>query len=230
MTEGTAHPSFLELDRHCVGLDIDGAALAHLGECACCRGYVESYRPAGDVPAWLTDVAVRSAVRPPRKVPKTRHVHWWASGALAVAAAVLLALWWPPAERADSDGIKGAPSIGLHVQRDGVASLWDGEPLSPGDRIRLEVMPEEFDHISVFSVADGQAVPRRLYAGRISPRMSTVLPKAWELDDAPGAEQLLVILARSEVSPEAAATLVRAHEPREYWWVRLRLPKRSARP
>lgn len=221
MTDGIVHPSFWELDQHCLGVEVEASAVLHLSECERCRRYVESYRPLTDVPAWVAGMSVQQV-----KAPRARV---WAAGMLT-AAAVCLALWWPRAQDNAYDGVKGAPSLGVHVQRAGVASLWDGTPLRSGDRIQLEVMPEEFDHISVFALGQADEPALRLYAGRVVPKVSAVLPKAWLLDDAEGPERLLVILARSEVSSQAAASLMHAHDPGEFWMVRLRLPKQRVAP
>jgi hypothetical protein len=240
MTEAnTEHPSFLVLDRHCVGLETADEERAHIAACEQCRSYVQSYQPAIEVPAWVstTATAVVREYAGPRGA--SRKQRWWTFGGLtAAAAAICLTVLWPRTQNVAYDGVKGAPSVGVHVQRGGVAGLWDGTPLSPGDRIRLEVMPQEFDHVSVFALDsslarptarfDGaESLPSRLYTGRVVPGAPTVLPKAWQLDDAAGAEHLLVILAKTDVSPAAAAALMRAHDPSEVWLVRLRLPKQS---
>lgn len=228
--EESAHPSYLELDRHSVGLLADAATAAHLTECARCQAYLAGFQPVADVPRWVAQAAQNE---PPKCAassvsgPRVRR-HWtWTAGGMAVAAAVCLALLWPRAREPAYDGVKGAPGIAVYVQRHGVAALWDGTPLAAGDRIRLEVMPEEFDHVSVFSLPASEQTPLPLYTGRVPRGRPSILPKAWELDAAPGPENIAVMLSRSEISPEAARSLLRARDPREVWLVVLSLPKQS---
>ncbi|MFT3926581.1 MAG: hypothetical protein QM778_28810 [Myxococcales bacterium] len=228
MSDATLHPSYLELDRHVLGASSGVATANHLADCARCRAYVASHQPTGAVPAWLEERAALSVRTPGKTVPRTRPRRLWTVGALALAAAVSLAILRPKDVDPSYDGVKGAPAVGVYVQHEGVSGLWDGAPLVAGDRIRLQIMPEEFSHVSVFNVATQEAVPKLLYTGRLPPRTLSMLPKAWELDAAPGAEQIAVMLSRWEISPLAAQELLRAHDPGEVWVVRLNFPKRGA--
>jgi hypothetical protein len=227
MSESSAHPSFLELDRQCLGLSVDASTAAHVAACARCGQYIASYRPATDAPAWLSAKATRSASERPKRTPHASRARLVWAGSFALVAAVCLAVYWPARREGAYDGVKGGPSVALFVQRAGLVGLWDGAPLRAGDRIRLQVMPDEFDFVSVFGLPVGGAAPQRLYTGPLTPRASALLPKAWQLDAAPGPEQLVVLLSHAELSDQAVKALLRARDPREVWLVQLKLPKQG---
>jgi hypothetical protein len=218
MTE--QHPSYLELDRHALGAATQPATVAHVAECARCRHYLASALPAGEPPRWLD-----ASLRPLSAARRTRR--WALAGAsLAAAAALLLVLLGRGVEESEYDGIKGAPAVGVYVLREGNVRLWDGAPLQSGDRIRLEVAPEQFRRVSVFSLSEGKQ-PRSLFTGAVTPGARQVLPKAWQIDAAPTPEQLAVFFSDTEISAQAAEVLLRARDPREVWLVQLALPKRT---
>lgn len=222
MNDLHSHPSYLQLDRHCLGVALDAVVVAHASSCPRCSAYVARYRPAEQLPAWLPEaLGNKSGTR------ARRRVYTWS----AFAAAAVLCLVGSWALRDDGyDGVKGAPAALVHVQRqEGSTAVWSGEPLAPGDKIRLEVMPEEFEYVSVFSLPLGAKLPVLLYAGRVRARSATLLPKAWQLDAAPGSEALAVMFARSLISPQAAQLLLRARDPREVVIVRFDVPKHDAR-
>ncbi len=231
MSNVLTHPSYLELDRHCTGLPCDGTTVVHVASCDRCRVYVASYVPLENTPEWLvTSPPLKAAWKAAWKAPNTRRktsARWYGIGGLAVAAAVCLALFAPRSQEPRYDGVKGGPAVGVYAQRDGVVTLWDGSALSTGDRIRLEVMPEEFDHVSVFSLQGSEQKPVRLYVGRLTPHARAMLPVAWELDAAPEPEQLVVILAGGEISPQIARTMLDKHVQKDVAVIRLSLPKQS---
>jgi hypothetical protein len=180
-----------------------------------------------DLPDWLRLAEGKRKDGARRPVPWYR-VGSYALGGLALAAAACLALLLPHGREEESyDGVKGMPAAILYVQHANRVTIWSGAALSQGDRIRLEVTPENFDHVAVFNVQTG-APPVRLYAGRLKPHLRAMLPKAWEIDASPHPEELVVMLAHSEISASAAATLLRAHDPSYVWIARLTLPKREA--
>lgn len=222
MSAISEHPSYLELDRQCLGVSTDANTAVHVAACARCRDYVASYRPASDAPAWLIAVGPRKRDR----LHASRARLAWASGC-ALVAAVCLVLYWPTQRDEPYIGVKGGPSVALFVQRAGVVGLWDGAPLRAGDRIRVQVMSDEFDYVSVFGLPTHGAAPQRLYAGRLTPRTSALLPKAWQLDSAPEPEQLVILLSHAELSDEAVKALLRARDPREVWLTQLKLPKQG---
>lgn len=229
MTDPANHPSYLELDRQCVGVSGDPATAWHVAECERCAAYVSSYQPMTDLPDWVRFAEDQRGRGVPRSVPWYRPRSYALGGGLILAAASCLALLLPH-ERAQKayDGVKGMPAAIVYVQHADQVTIWSGDPLSQGDRIRLEVSPENFDHVSVFNVQTG-APPVRLYTGRLTPHLRGMLPKAWELDASPHPEELVVMLAHAEISASAATTLLRAHDPADVWIVRLTLPKRETR-
>jgi hypothetical protein len=222
------HPSYLELDRHALGAAA-AQTTAHVAGCERCRLYVESVPNAGELPAWLAAAPSPRRARHDRlararnRAPRPRR---WALavGGLAAAAALLFAVLRPVPRDDAYDGVKGTPSVGVYVLRAGRVGLWDGTPLVAGDRIRLEVTPEQFRRVSVFSL-DRDERPRGLYTGVVNPHARSMLPKAWQLDAAPGPEQLAIFFSDMEISAPAAEVLLEAHDPRQIWLLRLSLPK-----
>ena len=187
------HPSFLELDRAALGIDVASATHTHLSTCERCRVHVERLAPQEAPPAWVRDLArVRRSRRP-----------WLFGGGLALAAAVILLLF---ARRdADPDAsfttVKGGPSVAVHVKRGDAVFLWDGlDPVSPGDQLRLEIAATGYQRLQVFAAG---GVP--LYDAPISAG-STLLPTAWEVDAQPDAETLTIVLTGSH-QPEWRTTL-----------------------
>jgi hypothetical protein len=213
------HPSYLELDRRALGVAIDPASEAHVTRCERCQGYLAATSAAPVAPTWLEP---RLRARRRRRIAGFGAV----AGALALAASVCLMWFMLPGRGANYDGIKGAPSVGVYVQRGAVVQLWNGSALQAGDRIRLEVAPEEFSYVSVFSVPPVSPLVR-LYAGPVKRGARNLLPKAWQVDAADGPEQLAVFLSDMEISAPAAQTLLRARDPEQVWLVRLSLPKQS---
>jgi hypothetical protein len=208
-----SHPSYLELDRHALGAGEAGTD-QHLADCAQCRAYVAAARPADVVPAWVSELD---------KAPSRRTRSVWIGAALAAAAALLF--MWRPAEE-PYVGTKGMPSALVYVHRDHTTTLWDQAPLHAGDRIRIEVAPEEFAHVSVFSTGPRGDAQAPLYSGTLKPFARTLLPKAWQLDAAGDAEHLAIVFSRAQLSTDAASALLRARDPAEVRIVRLTLPKK----
>jgi hypothetical protein len=174
---------------------------------------------AKGAPTWL---------EPRLRARKQRRMLGMGSAAAALVLAASLCVMWlgPPHRDTNYDGVKGTPSVGVYVQRGAVVQLWNGGPLQAGDRIRLEVVPEEFGHVSVFSVPSASPLVR-LYTGPVKRQTHNLLPKAWQVDAADGPEQLAVFLSDMEISAQAAQTLLRARDPEQVWLVRLSLPKQS---
>jgi hypothetical protein len=226
MSQQPSHPSYLRLDRHCLGVLDDAATAAHVEHCARCRSYVARYAPAEQVPAWLS-AAAQTPLRSAR-TPQRAQVLTWLSAA-ALAAACLVLIWLKPPSDGPYVGVKGAPAALVHVQHAGSTAVWNGEALAAGDKIRIEVMPAEFGYVSVFSWSSTSKPPVSLYAGRVKQRSTSLLPKAWELDSAPGPELLVIFFGHAIVSEAAAEALLRAHDPADVAIVRVLLPKRGAR-
>lgn len=217
MSQPESHPSFLELDRHALERGCLPTA-AHVAQCTRCQAYLAEPASIEPAPAWIGELLRARRAR-------RRRTAGYGFGGLALAAALCLVVLRSDQHSARYIGVKGAPSVAVHVNRGGNVALWDHAPLLPGDRIRLEVAPQEFGYASVFS-AEGH--PPRLslmFSGRVPVHGQTLLPKAWLLDAAPGPERVLVMFSHAEISEQAATALLDAHDPRDVAIVSLTLPK-----
>jgi hypothetical protein len=223
----TRHPSYLELDRYSLSSVHDATLARHVDTCAQCRVHLTSVARASSVPAWVSELGA-PAVR--RGSPRLRSVPVALFAGALAAAAALLVFQQPARDVSESayDTSKGAPSVWVHVQHQGVRSPWDGAPLSPGDQVRLEVAPEEFTHVTVFSIDAHGARPTLLFRGALQPHVRVALDKAWQLDHQPEAERLTVLFARIELSVAAAQQALRERDPALVHAVELTLSKRSA--
>lgn len=188
-----SHPSFFALDRATLGSDEVDAHRDHVDSCDRCRAHVERLLRPDPVPAWVVEL------RPPRARPTWR---WWGSG-LALAGAVAALLFVVLHDRRDRDAfttVKGSATVVVHVKRGDEVFVWDGvAPIQPGDRLRLEVAPGGHRHVQVFTSARVSLydAPLPTQAG------PTLLPKAWQVDDQPGAETLIVVLSDDPVSADS---------------------------
>lgn len=236
MKQQESHPSFYALDLYAVGAR-KGELAAHVAHCGRCLAYVEDVAAAAAAPADLVERALRSA--PERRAPRTRRLAALAGG-LALAAAALLTVMRVPGadptrpERADgTTSVRGGPAVAVYVKRGGQVTLWDGkQPLLAGDRIRLKVIPDGYRELGVFRAADGGGALEPLYRSSIDPMAESTLPVAWQLDDEPGAETLVVTLSRKPVN---ASQVVRARAAREadVWLRRLvirKTPREGGQP
>lgn len=227
MSENAGHPSRLELDRHCLGVGHDASTAAHLADCARCREYVTSYRPAIE-PA----DALPSKASAPERPRRTRARLAWAGSValvafvfLALVALVFLRFCEVTPDRYDPY-VESDPSAALVVRHGNVLTPWDGAPARMGDHIVLKVMPGEFEHVAVFHLP-ASGGPERLYTGRLRPRATATLPKAWQFSPSREPGQLGILFSHVELSDEAAKVLLRARDPHEGWLVRLVLPKQG---
>jgi hypothetical protein len=235
----TEHPSYLELDRRLLAGGAAPELDAHVASCDRCRAHVVEVEAArhvaGSPPPWLLELAATPSAASTvarlggpdtrlRKLTRARTPALLMAAGLACAAA--FGLMRAPREPA-YDTTKGAPSVLVHVQHEGVRSTWDGAPLSAGDQIRLELAPEDFLHVSVFSLAAGPSEPTLLHRGALRPHQRIALDKAWQLDDAPAAERLAVVFAKVELSPAAARKMLKERDPELVRVIELELPKRS---
>jgi hypothetical protein len=248
------HPSYLELDRTAAkraSEELRAADLApplqtaheaavdeHLTECESCRAHLAQLaatRQAGDaLPAWLLALEAQRAAAGfvaervlPDHAPKLRLRPWpTALIGTALACAAAFALVRAPSEPA-YDTTKGAASVWVHVQHEGVRGPWDGAPLTAGDRIRLELAPDRFRHVTVFSVGASDADATLLHRSALRPHVRSALDKAWQLDASGTSERLLVVFARDELSVAAARRMLREPDPKQAQVIELLLPKRG---
>jgi hypothetical protein len=148
---------------------------------------------------------------------------------IAVAAGIAILLQKPrEPEPIAYAGTKGQPSLALYVKRAEEVFAWQQDHfVMPGDRLRIEVAGAGFEHITVLSSGASERKRQRLYDAPIAPRGSALLPVAWQVDDAPGDETLVVVLSPAALSEDEIATLL-DHPERtsEVWIKRLLLRKR----
>ncbi|MFP2911337.1 hypothetical protein ACLESD_41200 [Pyxidicoccus sp. 3LFB2] len=125
-------------------------------------------------------------------------------------------------------GIKGAPTVVVHVRHGEAVSPWDGtRPLVPGDSVRLEVAAHGYSRVLVSSrTPDGRFVT--LHEGTL-PDGGALLPTSWRVDAEGESEHLLVVLSRAPLAPEALRQVLseRSATP-DVWVTELQLPKQSA--
>jgi hypothetical protein len=217
----TEHPSFLRLDRFALGV-ADAEVSSHLEACAACRGHLGRLEQPVPVPAWARELGEK------RRTPIWRRL--LAPGLVAVAAlGGLLLVALPRTQEEPWDGRKGAPSVGVYVEREGRVFLWDGQQqLQPGDRIALKVAPEGFTRVTVAALDHGAAV--ELYAGAVEASGESTLARSFRLDAEPGDETLLVLFSRAPLPPkELEAAFAQPPRSRARWGVKLRLPKSAGR-
>ena len=241
MSPAPFHPSYLELDRFALGVPTQETTAAHVAACAACQSHLASLAyvapasgltlaagagEAASLPSNQASVAHGKAtsVEPcPRPLSGRRRFTWAATG-FALAATVGLAWLGNQGEVARYDTAKGAPSTAVHVKHQERVTLWDGSPLAAGDSVRIEVAPEEFEYVAVFSLEDDDRLVE-LYAGRVKTHASTLLPKAWKLDDTAEPERLAVFLSHARLSVRAAEILLRRRDPHEVWVERITLTR-----
>ena len=211
------HLSMFALDRRILGATLTEPEQAHLDDCDRCQRYIEEAQLGGPVPGWVR------AIEPGRPRPGRRWL--WAGGTAGlVAAAAALLLVVPSPDKAASDGdtttIKGSAAVAVHIKRDERVFLWDGQSaLQPGDALRLEVVPDDHAQVTVFA-RQPDATYTVLYAGPLGPSAeTTVLPKAWAVDDSPGPEEMVVVLSDG---PLPAAVIASGPDslPRDQLWLR----------
>jgi hypothetical protein len=212
------HPSFLLLDRASLGI-LMPEVTAHLTVCAQCQAYLKS----------LAETPVPPRAQPPRleaRVP--RSWSWVTAGAGAVAVAAAIAIMARPAPPTSETDLyiasKGAEAAWLYVKHGSETRLWDGKSaVAPGDRLRLKVEPGRFGHLQVFSLGSTERA-ELIYSARLERRERLVLPEAWEVDDAPEPERLLIVFSQ-QPAPDAWREIVRGQQPKGLASVAFTLPK-----
>jgi hypothetical protein len=222
------HPSFLELDRLALGAAAGPSTRSHVTECAACREHIARVQSSAEVPAWAARLARKESASAP--VSRWR---WIGGGGLALAAATAILLFIARAQDADPEftSVKGTPSVAVHVKRGDRVFLWDGQsPVWPDDRLRLQVSPDGFRYISVFSAsASGDpAEAELLYEAMLPPSSASVLlPKAWQVDAAAGPETLVVVLSDRRVPISALRSDPGAMARQGAWMTTLTLQKHA---
>jgi hypothetical protein len=213
------HPSFLALDRHALG-EASPEVAAHAATCGECAAYLAAAGPStAPVPAWARDAGAR---RP--------WFAWSGLRAFTLAVATVVLVVGLVRHRGDEEsyvGTKGTPGAWLFVKRGADVHAWDGrEPVAPGDRLRLKVQGAGFAHVSVFEAVATPPGWERLYDGALGAQ-AVSLPSAWEVDERPGAETLVVVLAKDAVAPADVAGLAARGGDEQHWLRRFVLEKRA---
>jgi hypothetical protein len=220
MNDSPRHPSFLALDRLAAADLGPPDVRGHVAESARCSEYVHSIREGAPLPQLA-----------PRRPP--RHRQWpivaGVAAVIAAAAGVAILLEKPQEpEPIAYVGTKGQPSLALYVKRAEEVFAWQQDQfVMPGDRLRIEVAADGFEHITVLSYGALERKLERLYDSRIDPSGSALLPVAWQVDDAPGDETLVVVLSPAALSEDEITGLLDHPERASGIWLkRLLLRKR----
>jgi hypothetical protein len=210
------HPSFFALDQAVASGNISVTLQQHADACQQCRQHLARIQPAKGVePAWVANLASQQARIVALVVPKrslSTLVQWLVTFKyplmLAVPAAAALLFLVRPSPRlgqgVDADpyvGVKSAgPMLWTYIRRSEKTFLWDGTAaVAPGDRIRLKVDPARLTFVSAFSRAEDGSW-KLLWAGRSDGKNPLALPVAWEIDEQPGQERLLIVASRQELT------------------------------
>jgi hypothetical protein len=158
----------------------------------------------------------------------------WSGGvAVALAAALVAVLVWARRPEPGPQGVyvaaKGGPDASLYVKRGDRVFPWaPPEPVRPGDLLRLEVVPDGFSHLMVATPGPGGWTV--LFEGEVPPERAFDLPASWRVDAAGEAEELLVVLSRQSLRPEALPELaVRRPRTLDVWTAVLEIDKIGGR-
>jgi len=184
-----SHPSFLALDRHALGMS-DPQTAAHVETCELCAAHVRAVSGREPIPDWVVSR---------KRTGRRQWVGW-----LALAAAVLLAIgvYREPAP-APYVGAKGVAEVTVFVQRNGEVSVWQGEAVRPGDRVRLGIQPTDLRYVTI------QSGDETLFEGPISGDTDPwLVPASWEVDGEGDSEAITVILDDGPVRGVPSASAV----------------------
>jgi hypothetical protein len=229
------HPSFLELDRHALGVARADVA-SHVAGCESCQARLAHSGPASEVPAWARQLAPRR--RSWFSWPVLGRTRALAFAATALACAALV--WTTGASHfgrllgsgatQDYVGTKGGPVLWLYVKRGDRVALWNGaDPVMAGDLLQLKVQPDRFTHVNVFGASKTAGAYTTLYDAPIASGQPTALAFSFRVDAESGDEALLVVLGPESISPaEVAAVLAR--DKGRYWSRHFVLPKAGGSP
>ncbi|MCA9551962.1 MAG: hypothetical protein KC933_18125, partial [Myxococcales bacterium] len=94
----------------------------------------------------------------------------------------------------------GGPALDVYRLRDGVVESGLNAPVRSGDRLQLALQPGDFRRAYVLAPGeDGFVV---LHSELVSTATLTRLSKSFLVDDAPGAETMVVVLSRVALSDD----------------------------
>ena len=143
----------------------------------------------------------------------------WGLPALAAAAGLALAVLLPsPPPAPDEIRFKGVSSR-VDVLVEGRGLLDPGESLHPGDRVQIRVPAGP--HVEAW-VGEGSRVLGRFDTAT---DRATLAPFALTLDDAPGDEQMVILLSERHLQPGTVPGLLQGELPRGVERLTVRLPK-----
>lgn len=219
--------SDLQLDQLALG-ELDGMtadrARLHLGQCASCSSAQQAHVADARAFAQSVNVPQVSAAIVARAYPPQRLVQRWARSlawptALSVAAAAGLVLLAPlqsavgPTERAKGGGLH----LTTYVKFAGVdqaGTLYMGQPLSAGDRVRFQISSATAGHLAILAIDSGGDVAVFYPAGAstvpFTAGQNIPLGNAVELDDADGQETVVALLCAQEHAISELVTAARA--------------------
>ena len=169
----------------------------HLAVCPHCRARLqamENHRAAFEL--MPVPEAIHTAARPSLWQRLARPAVL--SPFLAAAMAMLFVIQSPPlTERTKGDRNK---DIEILVEDVGVLDLAEGDAIRPGDRIQLRIPPGEWVEVWV---GDGESW---LGGFPVQPSKTwQLVPFSLEVDDAPGAEQIVVLLSNHPIDEGEAS-------------------------
>lgn len=217
------HPSVYALDLAAASGQ-QARFAAHLAGCAGCAAHVRAVQERRALPERLASAPAAGAWR----------VRWaWGGGAALALALVVVALVWVRRPAPEPRGVyvaaKGGPDASLYVKRGERVFPWSPpERVRPGDLLRLAVVPDGFSHLTVATPGPGGWTV--LFEGDVPPEREFDLPASWRVDAAGQAEELLVVLSRQSVRPEALSDLaVRRPRTSDVWTSVLEIEKIGGR-
>jgi anti-sigma factor RsiW len=203
---------------------------SHIASCARCLAYLARLQELAE-DARAEPVAAPVAVVPDAVPAATaKQKHSWAlpsaiGAGLALAAGVLLLVRGRPPER-EYVAAKGTPAVQVLVHRSADTWVWDGHsPVRPGDALALRIACEGLDHVAVAS-------PGAQGLGRIAdvecPVGGSPLPFTLVVDDAPGDEQLAVVLSREALDDDSLRDAIgESRHAADVWVAGFVLPKET---
>jgi anti-sigma factor RsiW len=206
-----------ELESHIAGCDRCLAYLARLQELAEDGPPLPVTAPVASLP----DAAPRTTERRTRRWALPSAI----GAGLALAAGVLLLVRGRPPEQ-PYVAAKGTPAVQVLVHRSADTWIWDGRsPVRPGDALALRIACEGLDHVAVAS-------PGAQGLGRIADAECPVgggpLPFTLVVDDAPGDEQLEVVLSREALDDDTLREAIgESRHAADVWVAGFVLPKET---
>jgi hypothetical protein len=181
-----AHPSRLALDRLALGLS-DPDASRHAGSCEVCTAHLKAVAVELPIPEWVKGVGERQ--RP--------FAIWRPIFATLAMAAVAVIAFVVPTDPDPAVQAKGDAAVQVWLNHQGQVGIWAGAKLHVGDKIRFEISPGGYTHLTIVELEDGKLY-RVLHSAPIVDRLSP----AWAVDDEGLKEEVAVLLSRGPLSEE----------------------------